>query len=205
MVKITKSWFHKPWFFSKAISMKKARKNNAAGFTLTELMVGLTVSSLVALATVTAFSQQSGVIVQQTLMAQSQSDGRQAQEIVLRLLRQAHRDSIVAGNVTGGHEITFTLPVGVAIWPNDDSPFDRNNVRIVWDDTDFDLAIGAATGTVADADLKAFAGNKQGTNTRITAFALTGTAAKRVLTLTAQAGTSKDTATSFENIFIPRN
>lgn len=192
--------------------MRKRSNNNMSkaigGFTLTELMVGLTVSSIVAIATVSAFSQQSGVIAQQTLLAQAQTDGRQAHELLTRLLRQAHRDSIVSQTLSDGKkEVTFTIPSGIAIWPNDASPFDKNSIRILWDNVNFTISVGNVIpgDAFAATDMLVLAGNTQGINTRITDFGLSGGTSSRTLSLTAQAGTSASTASPFQNIVLPRN
>jgi len=187
------------------------RKSNL-GFTLAELMISLAVGSLISLAAVSAFTAQSAVIVEETLRMQTEEQGREVHAVLTRLLRQAHRSSLPQSTVTD--EIDFTVPGGVAIWPNDQAvPYDKNAIRIIFDSGAFTISIGNSA-PIPGAALKdltvtpiVLSGDSSGTNPRIIAMTLTPEPdnIRYTFTIKSQAGDRNDIQATFVSTIIPRN
>lgn len=182
------------------------------GFTITELMISLAVGSLISLAAVSAFTAQSAVIVEETLRMQTEEQGREVHAVLTRLLRQAHRSSLPQVQVND--EIDFTVPGGVAIWPNDQAaPYDRNAVRIQYDPNTYTISIANAKPTSGTAlkDLAmtptVLAGDSTGANPRIIAMTLTPEPdnIRYTFTIKSQAGDRSDIQATFVSTVIPRN
>ena len=187
-------------------------KKQYFGFTLVELMVSLAVGSLIALAAVSAFTAQSAVIIEETLRMNTEEQGREVHAVLTRLLLQAHRSSLPQNTVND--EINFTVPAGVAIWPNDqEAPFDKNAIRISFDSSAHTISIGNGVPTGTDLsqivmnNLTVLSGDSTGVNPRIIAMTLTPDAdnIRYTFTITSQAGNRADIKATFVSSIIPRN
>lgn len=116
-----------------------------------ELMIGITISSLLTIAVVTVFVSQTAVFTKQSSRNQAAEDAWDAYSLLSNLIKHAEIDSFVlaygigernTGNpvpvevASDALRIDFTLPSGMAIWPNVVPPdFDRNQIRITWSNT----------------------------------------------------------------------
>jgi len=188
------------------------------GFTLTELMVALVVGSLVSLATVTAFSTQSGLISQQTLRMQAAADGQETYDAVSRMLRHAIKNSICISSLNSAvfTRIDFTLPPGMRIWPNNVGSFSDNRVRLEWNNNTKQLSYANATPNLllpAQCDdpnplnnMTPLMGATTKANTQITQFDLSdNNNGSFRLRMTVRAGTIASTASLFGHDILPRN
>ncbi len=191
------------------------QKNHQRGFTLVELMVSITLASILSLAVIAAYSNQAATFINQGRSNQAAEDGREAFTVINRLLRQAIRSTITINQTATQTTIDFTLPAGFPVWPNTTAPYDRNAVRILWSSTGANsdqIRIASATslGALGAAPLVTLVGSNSGFNTRIIGLTLATVApAGLQLTLTSRSGATPPgqtaTGTSFEGIIIPRN
>ncbi len=185
------------------------------GFTLIELMVSVTLASLLSLAVIAAYSSQAATFLNQGRSSQATEDGREAFIVINRLLRQAIRSTMTTTQTATQTTIDFTLPAGFPVWPNTTAPYDRNAVRISWSSTGANanqIRIASATslGALGAAPLTTLVGSNTGFNTRITQLSLTSVAPAGLrLSLTSRSGATPPgqtaTGTRFEGIIIPRN
>lgn len=155
------------------------------GHTLIELMVALTLSSLLMVGLVSLFAAQAGVVRHETERDQAAHEAQTALEILSRLLRQAEADSIAiryegaasAPNAANALEqasdairVDFTVPANYAVWPADGS---NNAIRIRWNNSDAASAYAiritnsASKGTLDDNGLQRLAGGNQGLSPRV--------------------------------------
>lgn len=115
-----------------------------------ELMVGITISSLLTIAVVTVFVSQTAVFAKQSSRNQAAEDAWNAYDLLSNLIKHAEINSFLldysAGERNTGNpvpvevvsdelDIDFRLPLGIAVWPNNVAPFDRNQIRITWSNT----------------------------------------------------------------------
>ncbi len=185
------------------------------GLTLIELMVSLAVSSIVALGVMTAYASQSKLIVHQARSTQATEDGRDAFEVISRLLKQSQAGSITITNTgTSSTVVDFTLPPGLAIWPNTTPPYSNNAVRLSWTDTGANasqvlLATAPSVGALGGAASVVLAGSSSVKNTQIAGMTLTAQPdGSYLLKLVAQAGGgafSTPLKIAFEGKILPRN
>lgn len=153
----------------------------AKGHTLIEMMVSLTLASLVLVGAISLFMAQAGVIHSETHRDQTAQEAQVAFDILSRLLRQAQADSIsiaytgssAAPNDQGTLEetadavrIDFTVPPGYPIWPADGVD---NAIRIAWSNEPgaaepraIRIASANTVSTLADNDLLTLAGGDSG-------------------------------------------
>lgn len=197
-----------------------ANRPNAAGrreqgFTLVEVMVSVTVASILSLAVVSAYSTQAGTYMTQGRSSQAVEDGREVYMVLNHLLRQAESSSIVVTQNAGSTVIDFTVPSGYSIWPNTTAPYDRNAIRIAWSDSGANanqIMVSSATsvGGLGAAAATALAGSNSGSNTRVIGLTMTALApAGYTLTVTTRAGVTPPgqtaTGTTFDGLVLPRN
>lgn len=185
------------------------------GFTLIELMIGLAVSSIIAIGVMKAYIGQSKVIVQQTRTTQATEDGREAFTLISRLLKQSVSSTITidqpdANNTT----IDFTIPEGYAIWPNEVAPYTNNAVRLSWSDEGGDahkifLSIAGSIADLGAAVATPFAGDTATGNTQISSLTLNDNGdGSYLFTLAAEVengSSSTPLSASFESLILPRN
>ncbi len=105
------------------------------GFTLIELMISVTLASLLSLAVVAAYSNQAATFVNQGRSNQATEDGRDAFTVLSGLIRQAISSSLTINQTVAQTTIDFQIPPGFPIWPNTTPPYDRNAIRILWTNT----------------------------------------------------------------------
>jgi prepilin-type N-terminal cleavage/methylation domain-containing protein len=192
--------------------------NSNQGFSLVEMMVSITISSMLSVAIVSSFSTQSALFLSHTKRLQATEDGREAFEVITRLLQQAHQNSItITENTSSDIQIDFTLPSGYPIWPNTVSPYDKNAVRIHWNG-DASTTTGTANQiTIANASnltnlgsstATPLAGSAGHSNTGISQLALAslGGGAYYKLDLSSKVGiNSYAIRNSFTSLILPRN
>ncbi len=184
-------------------------KNKIEGFTLIEMMISITIASLLSLAVVNTFVSQSSMFTVQAQRNQMASDGFDAHELLSRLLQQAESSSIVITNSGTTRTIDFTVPSGFPIWPNNTSPFTNNAIRLQWDSTGSNpnqirIASAENVAGLGVATLATLVGDSNGSNTQISNLALTLNGGIYQLSLTARAG-SGGPSTTFQGSVIPRN
>lgn len=108
-------------------------KCHSLGMTLVELMASIAVASILSLAVVSTFSANSTVIMAHNLKSKSNEEGKEAFDMMTRLLRQAKQSSITVSSTPNKVTLDFSLPQGYPIWPNNVSPYTDNAVRIQWE------------------------------------------------------------------------
>lgn len=188
-------------------------KRQQNGFTLVELLISILISSLLALAVATSFTQQIITFATQDLRSQAGEDGRNAFLVLSQLLRHAESNTITITNTASAVTVDFYLPFGVPIWPNTQPPvYNKNAVRIQWDSTGndaFKIQINnkPTLAALGSNQLTTLVGSNAGSNTRITGLSISPQAAGGfLLSLTSNAGVSQTSAgETFEGLIIPRN
>ncbi len=157
------------------------------GHTLIELMISITLSSLILVGAISLFVAQAGVIRSETQRDQAAQEAQNAFDVISRLLRQAQAGSISITytgtpsqyNAQGtpeqaddGINIKFTVPSGYAVWQ--DQTGAKNAVRITWTNgTDSDapnairIAGAATTGALDGETLQTLAGGNEGSLPRV--------------------------------------
>jgi len=198
--------------------MKMSRINAQSGMSMVELMISLTVASLLSLAVLASFASQGEIFVNQSRRTQSYDDGRMVFDVLVRMLRQAESSSISVTDNGSDLVASFTLPAGFPIWPNVDSGYSQNHIFIKWADHDdagngflkdrIRLAKSDTSTMPASAQFITLAGNDSGANTRITDLNINLQADARNyrLSLNASAGNAKTSIVSnFDGLVMPRN
>jgi len=185
------------------------------GFTLIELMISVTLASLLSLGVITAYSHQAATFVNQGRSSQATEDGRDAFTVIGGLIRQALSSSLSITQTPARTTIDFLIPAGFPVWPNTTAPYDRNAIRIQWTNTgaaanQIQIASATSLGALAGAPLTTLVGSNSGTNTRIIQLSLTAQApAGYLLALVSRSGNTPPgqtaNGTRFEGVIIPRN
>ncbi len=190
--------------------MKTMNRKHIQGFTLIEMMISIVVASLLSIAVINTFTSQSSMYTVQSQRNRMANDGRDAYEILSRLLRQAQIGSIVTATTGTTVTIDFTIPTGYAIWPNNTGTFANNAIRLQWDSAgsnpnEIRYANAANIAALGAATLTTLIGNTTGSNTQITGLAFVQNASNDyLLTLRARAGGNGPSAT-FQGAVMPRN
>ena len=129
-------------------NMRQLKKNNK-GFTLVELMIATTLSTLMSLGVLSIYISQSANLTSEIQRDTTAQEAHRAFDIISRLIRQAEQasiqinyntDKIVNNNNVPEIDndaitIDFTLPANQDIWPNihtAGNPADNNAVRLAW-------------------------------------------------------------------------
>jgi prepilin-type N-terminal cleavage/methylation domain-containing protein len=191
------------------------------GYTLIELMVGLAVSSVVAIGVMKAYVGQSVVIVKHARMTQATEDGREAFTVISRLLKQSMSSTILISQNKSEKKaiIDFMLLPDLPIWPNTTAPYTNRAVRLSWrsQGTDVDKIFISTSDTIVGLSSAAeipLVGGSAVNNTQIESLYLDDNAdGSYSLKLVAKVGVSaankKSTAppitASFESRILPRN
>lgn len=182
-----------------------------SGLTLVELMISVTVASLISIGVVSLYASQSSVFVNESHSTQARTDGRDVYIVISRLLRQAESSSIVVSSDAASTTIDLTLPSGYPVWPNTTFPFTNNAVRLAWTNTgdnayQIRIATGSSIANLGAAQLTTLVGNKTGDNTWITALSLNQSAGGYLLSVSSASGNIANAVnTTFDGIVIPRN
>lgn len=192
-----------------------ASRRRERGFTLVEIMVSITVASILSLAVISTYSSQAGTYMTQGRSSQAVEDGREVYMVLNHLLRQAENSSIAITQNAGSTIVDFTVPSGYAIWPNTTAPYDRNAIRIAWSDSGTNanqITVASATsiGGLGGAQATALAGSNSGSNTRVIGLTMTALVpAGYTLSVTTRAGVTPPgqtaTGTTFDGLVLPRN
>lgn len=158
-------------------------KSRGAG--LIELMISVTLASLLFAAAATVFLQQNRHISRETAREIAVQECNSAFDKIGRLLRLAQAGDVEVEYGKGQSndepeiandsiQITFAIPPNFPVWPNDVAPFDRNWIRIAWSNSGatnaYGITIANATSRagLASAPAMAFAGdNANDHNARI--------------------------------------
>lgn len=144
------------------------QSNQCRGFTLTELMVGLALGVIVALASGAMLSSNAKLIIQQDNLASAEEDAQVVYKILSEFLLQAEVctacpqfDIAYPAGVTNPNPagklaqkndavtVSGVLPAGYKIWPNNISPYSNNAVRFAWDGNSGNMTLAVAP-TVAE-------------------------------------------------------
>lgn len=123
------------------------------GLTLIELMIGLLMTSILALSVMSLMATNTRVLIQQDGQSAASADAQQLHRIIAELVKQAEicatcapsktLDIVyaIAGNPNAAGllsqanddiRIDLMLPVGYKIWPNNAAPYDNPAIRLEW-------------------------------------------------------------------------
>ncbi len=191
------------------------KNSSCTGVTLIELLVSLLVSSILMLGVITLYSWQSQILVQQSRRTQTTEDGREAFSVITRLLKQSVMSSITISQPDPDTRIIdFSLPDGIAIWPNITPPYINNAVRLRWSSQGSNsnqvlLATATNIGSLNAASTTVLVGDSSGKNTQISAMELVKNIDNSYSFLlkaqTSNINPEKTLKVSFEGLILPRN
>jgi prepilin-type N-terminal cleavage/methylation domain-containing protein len=114
------------------------------GFSLIELAIAIALSSIVAAGTLSVFFSQSKAINNDEHRTQNEILSESIYNDLSRLMRHAILDTLDIQYGSGQLNtdepeiaddmitIDFAIPADYPIWPNDQSPFDKNWIRLQW-------------------------------------------------------------------------
>lgn len=170
----------------------KIKYSKQSGFSMIELMVGITIASLLTIAVISVFVNLSGTFSRQTSRNAAAADAWEAYAVVSRLLEHAEISSIQvsygAGSFNEGMppapgtppielagndeiQITFRTPSGMNVWPNNQGPaFNRNQMTLTWQNhgTDkYEIKLVISDGAVANPEIVLTGGSEEGNSTVI--------------------------------------
>lgn len=180
------------------------------GFTLIEMMISIVVASLLSIAVINTFTSQSSMYTNQSQRNRMANDGRDAYEVISRLLRQSESSSIVTATSGTTFTLDFEVPEGFSVWPNTTAPYSNNAIRLQWDSAgnnanQIRIANASSIGGLGGAALTTLVGNSTGSNTQIINFDVNaGVNRDFTLNLTARAG-SNGPSSRFQGVVMPRN
>ena len=192
-------------------------KRYSLGMILVEMMASVAVASILSIAVVSTFSTNSTVILSHNLKTKSNEEGKEAFDMISRLLRQANTSSIKIRKTGNKTTLDFTLPEGYPIWPNNVAPYTDNAIRIQWlnhtsKNHPNELRIGKARrlSGLNTAVLETLEGHSANMGTRITDFQLQKLANGKYyqLVLASQvklSGKLSPSETIFKGYVLPRN
>jgi len=167
--------------------MKSSIKTSRA-FSLIELMIAILIATLMSFTVISLYVNQTTQVSSESSRDNTIQEANRTFDLVSRLLRQAHKNSInidYPGSVKANDEttpelkndgisISFTVPHGFNIWPNDKAPFTKNTVQIKWDNNSsgdkpyvVQIANASNVGSISNFDLKEIAGDNSGQQARI--------------------------------------
>lgn len=161
--------------------------NRQTGFSLVELMVAITLATIMSLGVLEIFVNQTGNITHETQRDLSSQQANHAFDTISSLLRQANKASLSINYPSGSQLnaedqpqvsndqiiVDFILPEGFNVWPNDKAPYTNNAIRLAWNNsaTDTSNKIQMATAGTLEAlngaPLKDIAGTNTGDLARI--------------------------------------
>jgi len=168
--------------------MNTREKISTKGFSLIELMIAMVIAAIMSLAVLSIFANQTTHLTHETQRDNAVQEANRTFDVISRLLRQAHKESINISypNATTVNDentpeinndaisIDFSLPPGFNIWPNDQAPYENNNVRLKWNNSSnsenpyvIQIANAANAGGISNFDLKDIAGDNTGDQARI--------------------------------------
>ena len=162
--------------------MKSFVRRNYTGFTLVEALIATLLASIMSISVISIYVNQSASISSESQREASTLEANRAYDIVTRLLRQAQRNAVIidyTGAALNGNtleipnddiSITFELPDGFNIWPNNTPPFDQNIVQISWDNSSTNQHVVTVRNGTAVATLgipRIIAGANTGDDVRI--------------------------------------
>lgn len=118
-----------------------------SGISLIELMVAITVASLLSVGVVAAYSSNTAMMTQQMRRSYAAEEGRNTFEMLSEMILHSQFQSVNIDYGSGsgdrndadevaiaGDEITvgLKLPDGFPVWPNMDPPYNNTDVTISW-------------------------------------------------------------------------
>lgn len=171
-------------------------KNSSRGVGMVEIMVGVTISSLLTIAVITVYLSQNVMFNQQSSRNYASSDAWDVYAVVSNMIRHAQINSFTINYGEGGRndespaeiellntdgdvtndEITidFSVPAGMSVWPNNVSPFNNNIFSLTWQNfggDSYEIQITTDDGS-GPSDPILLAGGNTGGNTKIINFDL---------------------------------
>jgi len=143
------------------IAMTILRTSTQKGFTFIELVISIALASVVAISSMSLFFSQNSAINSDEVRSKNIALSENIFTDINRLLRHAISNSIQIQYGTGQRNddspemtddmitVDLSIPGGFPIWPNDQAPFDKNWVRLQWQnttssETPYALLIGTA-------------------------------------------------------------
>lgn len=145
-----------------------AFRSKQGGLTITELLVGMLMTSILALAGLELMTANAKITMQETGHSAALSDAQQLFRVLSEFLKQAEICAsctptkaldITYGSATNPNpanaltqvgdsiQIDFVLPDGYKIWPNDTAPYNQPVVRVAWANANGELTIAHAADT----------------------------------------------------------
>lgn len=129
-------------------------RNTQFGFTMIELMVGITIACIMTVAIVNVYVNQNATLSRQNSRNVAAADAWEAYGLIKRLLEHADIASFSATYGKGARnstnppaielldnankpaddeiEVNFRTPWQMNIWPNDQFPFQMNQMKLTW-------------------------------------------------------------------------
>ena len=126
-------------------------RKSMLGVGLIEIMIGVVISSLLTIAVVTVYVSQNAMFKHQSSRNFAAADTWDVFSLIGGVIRHSQINSFTidygVGDLNPDDEIelldggevindqitiTFSVPNGMRVWPNDVAPFDRNVVRLTW-------------------------------------------------------------------------
>lgn len=122
------------------------------GFSLVELMVAIGIASMLSLGVISFFLSQTQSINKMAGKDDAAIESNQSFEVISRLLRHANKQDIEISSAVLNEgvnakpeinndrlKLSFSLPKGFPIWPNDRPPYDNNWIQISWSNDSSEL------------------------------------------------------------------
>lgn len=142
-----------------------------SGFSITEFMVTMLVTSILLMAVGQTLSSSTNIIAQQSKLIDAQDESSAVLKAIEELLRQAelcstcnpakvitisyptsagltNPNTVLAQN-NDGVTVDIQLPAGFSIWPNNVSPFNSPFVRLDWSASTGDVTVESASTSAA--------------------------------------------------------
>lgn len=105
-----------------------------SGFTLVELMIAVTIASIISVGVLSTFTSQSALFLEQNRNTKSTQEVRDAYDMVVRLLVHAEMESVTIKKTEYSLTVDFNIPEGYPVWPNTQGPhFSDNAIRVKWE------------------------------------------------------------------------
>lgn len=168
------------------------QKKYTGGFGMVEVMVGVTIASLMTIAVVSVYISQSATFTRQSSRNYAASDAWDAYAAVNNLLKHARFSSFNVSYGAGAFNdgvpppvelldtgtgavapdeitVTFQTPLGMDVWPNNVAPFAKNQMRLTWRNSGADsyqIRLVISNGITADPAI-ILAGGNRGANSRV--------------------------------------
>ena len=171
-------------------------KNKMLGVGMIEILVGIVISSLLTIAVVTVYMSQNVMFKQQSSRNYAAADTWDVFSLVSGIIRHAQINSFAISYGGGGLNdddpaeiellgdddlvandeitVTFSVPNGMRVWPNDTAPYNNNVMRLTWQnsgDNPYQVTIETNNGAGFEPPI-VLAGGNAGVSSQIINFDL---------------------------------